>query len=386
MKIRSRLYNTIIKILSQHKKWLDVRHKVVLVWMVVGVIRSGKIGIPEWTPYVESRAQYAQSTQKRFQRWLYNGRINVNDLYGPLIQEGLAEWGDHKLYLALDTSRLFDDYCLIRISVVFRGRAVPVAWKVIEHKSSTVSFAVYKELLDHAATLVPTDAYIVLQADRGFADTALMNHARKLGWHFQIRIKKSFLVYSNGRKCNVGGIPLQPVEALFLNNVYITGHKCGPVNLALACHPEDKERWYIVSDAPVNIETFQEYGNRFDIEENFLDDKSNGFQLEDSRFRSAEALERLCMVLAVATLYLVSQGVVVVRKDKRRTVDVHWFRGNSYLKIGWKWVKAALCKGWRLCCKLRLIGGSDPEPAIASLRSASKRQFPVFKVVFWNSS
>ncbi len=386
MKIRSRLYNTIIKILSQHRKWLDIRHKVVLAWMVVGVIRSGKIGIPDWTPYVESRAQYAQSTQKRFQRWFYNGRINVNELYGPLIQEGLSEWGDHKLYLALDTSRLFDDYCLIRISVVFRGRAVPVTWKVIEHKSSTVSFAVYEGLLDHAATLLPTGAYIVLQADRGFADTALMNHARELGWHFQIRIKKSFLVYSNGRKCNVGGIPLEPGEALFLNNVYITGQKYGPVNLALAFHPEEKERWYIVSDAPVNIETFQEYGNRFDIEENFLDDKSNGFQLEDSKIRSAEALERLCMVLAVATLYLVSQGVEVVRKDKRRTVDVHWFRGNSYLKIGWKWVKAALCKGWRLCCKLRLIGGSDPEPAIASLKSASKRQFPVFKVVFWNSS
>ena len=39
---------------------------------------------------------------------------------------------------------------------------------------------------------------------------------RELGWHFQIRIKKSFLVYSNGRKCNVGGIPLEPGEALFL--------------------------------------------------------------------------------------------------------------------------------------------------------------------------
>ena len=132
MKIRSRLYNTIIKILSQHKKWLDVRHRVVLAWMIVGVIKSGKIGIPEWIPYVESRAQYAQSTQRRFQRWLYNDRIDVNSLYGPLIQKALAEWGDYALYLALDTSRLFGDYCLIRISVVFRGRAVPVVWKVLE--------------------------------------------------------------------------------------------------------------------------------------------------------------------------------------------------------------------------------------------------------------
>jgi len=385
MKIRSRLYNTIIKILSQHKKWLDVRHMVVLAWMIVGVIKSEKISIPEWIPYVESRAQYAQSIQRRFQRWLYNCRIDVNDLYGPLIQEGLAEWGDHILYLALDTSRLFGDYCLIRISVVFRGRAVPVVWKVLEHKSNTVSYVAYEELLDHASKLVPVGTRVVLLADRGFADTRLMRHVKRLGWHFRIRIKCSFLVYSKGKWCNVSGIPLQPGEAMFLNNVYLTGKRYGPVHLALGYHPEEKERWYIVSDEPVSLETFQEYGLRFDIEENFLDDKSNGFQLEDSKIRSAEALERLCMVLAVATLYLVSQGVEVVRKDKRRTVDVHWFRGNSYLKIGWKWVKAALSKGWRLCRKLRLIGGSDPEPAIASLRSASKRQFPVFKVVFWDS-
>lgn len=39
-------------------------------------------------------------------------------------------------------------------------------------------------------------------------------------------------------------------------------------------------------------------------EENFLDDKSNGFQLEASRLRSAVALERLCLVLSLTTLYL----------------------------------------------------------------------------------
>ncbi len=43
MRVKSRVYNTIIKILSQHKKWLDVRHKFTLAWMVVGLIRSEKI-------------------------------------------------------------------------------------------------------------------------------------------------------------------------------------------------------------------------------------------------------------------------------------------------------------------------------------------------------
>ncbi len=38
----------------------------------------------------------------------------------------------------------------------------------------------------------------------------------------------------------------------------------------------------------------QEYGERFQIEEELLDEKSNGFQLERSEIRSAPALSRLC--------------------------------------------------------------------------------------------
>jgi hypothetical protein len=303
-----------------------------------------------------------------------------------LIQEALSEWGDNTLYLALDTSRLFEEYCLIRISVIFRGRAVPVVWKVLEHKSNTVAYHVYKGLLDAAAKLLPEGVQIVFLADRGFADTKLMGHVRELGWHFRIRIKSSFLVYQSGEFRSVDEFPLQPGEAVFLSNVNLTWHKYGPVHMALGYSPDGKERWYIASDEPVSIETFCEYGLRSDIEENFLDDKSNGFQLESSKIRSAEGLERLCMVIAVATLYLVSQGVEVVRKGKRRLVDSHWFRGSSYLKIGWRWVKTALTRGWRLCSKLCLVGGRDPEPAIASLRSASKHQSPVFRIICLGNS
>jgi hypothetical protein len=85
--------------------------------------------------------------------------------------------------------------------------------------------------------------------------------------------------------------------------------------------------------------------------------------------RSAQVLTRLCLVLAVATLFLVCQGVEVVRSDQRRAVDPHWFRGSSYLRIGWNWVKHAKTKGWSLLNFLRLDPTPDPEPAIASLTS-----------------
>jgi hypothetical protein len=97
-----------------------------------------------------------------------------------------------------------------------------------------------------------------------------------------------------------------------------------------------------------------------------LDDQSNGFQLESSLIRSAAALERLCLVLALTTLYLVAQGTEVVPQGKRRWVDPHGFRGQSYLKIGWHWITLALSRGYKLVTRMHLAGGADPDPAMAS--------------------
>ncbi len=145
MKDTPSLYDTLVQVLRQHEKWLDVRHAKTLAWMMVGLIESGMIGLMAWTPYVQGRALYAQSTVRRFRRWLDNDKIKVHDLYGPLIQQALADWGAHRLYLALDTSLLWDQYCVVRISVVFRGRAVPVIWQVLAHGSSAVSYTTYQE-------------------------------------------------------------------------------------------------------------------------------------------------------------------------------------------------------------------------------------------------
>jgi hypothetical protein len=141
------------------------------------------------------------------------------------------------------------------------------------------------------------------------------------------------------------------------------------------------EFWIVVSSEPTSITTFVEYGFRFDIEENFLDDKSNGFQLEASLIRDAKILERLCFILAITTLFLVSQGTVVVEQGQRRLVDPHWFRGSSYLKIGWRWVKHALSKGWTLITRLYLPGTPDPEPARASRKQFAKKAMPDFRSV-----
>ena len=382
MKNTPNLYNTLFQILGQHSHWRDIRHLHTLIWMIIGLIESKTINLPEWATFTDSRAEFAQSTVRRFSRWMHNHRIKIYKLYGPIIEGALADWGNYTIYLALDTTMLWNTFCQIRISVIYRGRAVPVVWRTIKHGSSTVAFIEYRNLLNEARKLLPLGANVVFLADRGFADTELMEYlSETLHWHWRIRIKSSFSVYRRGKKqAKMGRIGLRRGQALFLQKVHITKKKFGPVYLALAKPYGVKEDWFIVSDQPTSTKTFEEYGLRFDIEENFLDDKSNGFQLESSMFRSAMAITRLTLVLAIATLFLVSQGTEVVTSKKRRYVDAHWFRGNSYLKIGWKWVQRAFVKGYDLITQLALSPLPDPEPAMAYKKQAEERKKSKFSI------
>jgi len=236
------LYGELMALCGQPGQWRDVRHVQTLAWMVVGLIQAECVKLTAWIPFVQGRAQYAQSTQRRFRRWLANRRIEVAPVYGPLIQQALQDWGTQTLYLALDTSMLWNQYCLIRLSVVYRGRAVPVVWEVIEHRSSSVTHEAYAALLDAVPALLPAGIRVVFLADRGFADTALLAQLRRLGWHFRIRIKATFRVLRPGQPpCKVEAFALAPGRALFLHNVAITAEQFGPVSRALARHTKTGE-------------------------------------------------------------------------------------------------------------------------------------------------
>lgn len=92
MKNTPNLYDTLFQILGQHHHWLDIRHLHTLTWMIVGLLKSKTINLPEWAAFVDSRAKFAQSTVRRFSRWFHNDRIKVNKLYAPIIQTSLISW------------------------------------------------------------------------------------------------------------------------------------------------------------------------------------------------------------------------------------------------------------------------------------------------------
>ncbi len=120
--------------------------------------------------------------------------------------------------------------------------------------------------------------------------------------------------------CKVDEVRLSPRETRCFHNITLTAQHFGPVHVALGRPSDGPEQWQVVSDEPTSVETFAEYGERFQIEEGFLDEKSGLFGLEDSKLRDAASLERLILVLAVATLLLVSEGIEVVQRGDRRHV------------------------------------------------------------------
>lgn len=346
--------------------WNDVRNADTCAWLVAGCVHSQHCSLPAWVSGRHSKAQYAQSRERQGRRFLKNPRIDPISVYGPLVTAALQDWGEHRLVLALDTSMLFNQFCLIRVAVVFRGRTLPLYQEVIQHGSAQVSteqllpiLAQVKGMLDF---LKIRD--VRLLADRGFCDVTLMNWLRICNWQFRIRIKSNLILADpqGQRLCQINEIKLAPRETRCFHHVTVTGKHFGPVHVALGRPTQEAEQWQVVSSEPTTIDTFAEYGERFRIEEGFLDDKSGLFDLEASGLRDTVSLNRLVLILALATLFLVSKGIETVARERRRMVDPHWERGLSYLKIGLRAVQWALSRGQAVFTRLTLPGNPDPEP------------------------
>lgn len=368
------LYRTIVTFVWQNgMRFHDLRLLATFCWAIVGLLLSQQIHLSCWLLHRVGKSR-ASSKQRQLMRWLDNPKIDARALYRPLIRTALRNWQGETLFLALDSSVLWDRFVIVRVSLVYRGRALPLDWIILEHGSASVGFETYKTILEEAAKQLPRPTRVVLLADRGFVDHRLFRLARDLGWHFRIRLKSSIYVGHPVRQgATVGELMPEKGHALFLHKIWITEKWFGPVYLALG-HVKTRngyEEWAILSDEPTSLKTFDEFGLRFDIEENFLDDKSAGFQLESSEIRDVDALSRLALILATTTLYLTSTGTVVMQLEQRRCVDTHWHRGLSYLQIGWRWVFYALAHGINLFQFLFLDPRPDPEPVFASKAQAA---------------
>ena len=283
------LYHQLLSLLSQYSQYKDLRHLKALAWMINALICSSKINLSEWESYVVSRANQAQSIERRWQRFVHNSRIRVKSLYIPLVMAAISHWNEQRLYLALDTTVLWNRYCMIHLSIICEGRAIPFMWKVMEHKSSTVAFKEYKLMLRLSSRLLSKHSNIMLLADRGFANHQLICWLKNTDWHYCLRLPCDVTIHG-ARRHPIELKYLYPPksEAVLYHHVglWLDG-KCRS-NFVLANVKGVKEPWAVITDENPTLQTLWQYALRFRIEELFLDSKSGVFQLEESKIRVAK--------------------------------------------------------------------------------------------------
>ena len=363
------LYLQLLGFFSQYSRVRDWRHLKTLGWMVSALIGSGKLSLPAWEPYVTSQATQAQSFERRWRRFLMNKKINVEHIYIPLVMAALSKWKNQRLSLAMDTTVLWDKYCMIHLSVVCCGRAFPLLWDVLEHGSATVAFSDYERLLRKARWLLRGYSDVILLADRAFACHDLMGWLKLTDWHYALRLKCDVLLHGvNRHPIEVGKLYPPMNQAKLFKNVGLWADGLHRANLVLATVKGAKDAWAVITDEEPSLQTLRHYSSRFCVEELFLDSKSGAFELEDSRLRHTEALKRLYLIAAVALLHATTTGMTVQIAGLRTTVDPHWQRGLSYLKIGLRYLRGVINKGRILLVPIPLFS-KDPEPCFASKKA-----------------
>jgi hypothetical protein len=103
------LYGQLFTLLRQYSRANDLRHFKTLAWMVSALIYSGQLSLPAWEPYVQKESEKsAKRGALATRRFLGNGRVRVSRIYVPLVVAALSGWKPHRLYIALDTTVLWD--------------------------------------------------------------------------------------------------------------------------------------------------------------------------------------------------------------------------------------------------------------------------------------
>lgn len=250
------LVNALLPLIPQ-TVYRDLRRLNMLAWAITGLCLTHTVRLGAWAEVLEGRAQSAASRERRFSRWLHHPAVAPIAWYLPVVRATLIDWPvGERLYVALDSTAL-TPFVLIRASFIYRGRALPLAWRAMRHKSTQVGFEDYQPVLDQVREVVPSGLIITLLADRGFVHAQLLHSLCEQRWHFRLRLMGKTLVHLEEGTVSAARDLCPPVgEKRFIQKVSMLGVAFGPVSLALTRLPDQPDNpWLVASDEPTHART-----------------------------------------------------------------------------------------------------------------------------------
>ncbi len=237
--------------------------------------------------------------------------LEVSLCFPFLLKWVLSWWGvdERRLALAIDASNLGLTFVVLSLCVVYRGAAIPVAWKVRKAAQKGAWRAEWLAILASVQPAVPSDWQVIVLADRGLYAHWLFHAIQDLGWHpfLRINLGGKFRLHHSSQflplhhYLSQSGSPWAGQGTCFKTN---------PIQATLLTvwEPHYQDPWLVLTDLDPEQTHTAWYGMRSWIENGFRSTKRGGWQWQNTRMTDPARATRFWLALAVATLWVVSVG------------------------------------------------------------------------------
>ncbi len=285
------------------------QHVTTLAAFISGIVSSKSSQRPSIATKIADQAK-PESRVKRLSRWLDNEQIKEEIYFLPYAEILLTCLALETLVLVMDGSGVGRGCCALMIHVIYKGRALPLAWVVRQCPKGHAPEALHIELVELVRELIPEGSTVVFLGDGEFDGTELQATLNEAGWFYACRTSKRTVATWEGLKFNLDllGSSIKPGMLIELKEVQFTRNAYGPV-MVLCCWAKDEaEPLYLVSNLSSAEEAIQYYKKRFRIETFFSDQKSRGFNIQKSHLEDPQRMSRLLIASCLAYIWIVYLG------------------------------------------------------------------------------
>jgi hypothetical protein len=226
----------------------------------------------------------------------------------PLLQ-ALGSTG--RLVLAIDGSETGRKCITLMVSIIYKKRAIPIAWLVKKGSKGHLSQDVHLELLRQVETFIPPECEVIFLGDGEFDGPQLQAALTQMGWFYVVRTAKNTIVHHADDCFSLKTVHLYCGEVAEWSDVKVTTHLYSPVSVIIWWHHLYDQPIYLLTNMSSLREARLLYRRRACIETFFSDQKSRGFYLHKSHQARPERLTRLLIPACLAYIWLIYLGVFV---------------------------------------------------------------------------
>jgi hypothetical protein len=338
----NRLYHTWKARIMELRPGQRITQIRAFVWLVVGIYLSRSVCLSRVAGKIPGNAKLTSIT-RRLSRLLDNPAIQVREWYDPIARQWLEAQFQHigEIRLVFDGTKIGFGHQLLIVCLVYRKRAIPIAWTWVKHVRGHSTAGKQLALLAYVRKLLPKGAAVCLVGDCEFGPVEVLRQLDAWHWFYALRQKSSTHVWLNEEQGwrDFGSFVQKPGQSVWLAKGYLNESGIYPVNLLVHWEIGEAAPWCLATNLPDKKMTLKYYARRMWIEEMFGDMKKHGFDLESTMLRHFLRLSRLTLAVALLYVWLISIGTQTIHAGQRHLVDRKERRDLSLFQIGLRFLE-----------------------------------------------